>query len=100
MVTQDPKLQEVFPDPPLCAQQYIGQMSKSLKERFSQHLGYVDRNVEATGKHFNLPGHSKSDMGVTVLEKIHSRNVWFREELESTHIRKANSFYKGINLKP
>jgi hypothetical protein len=83
-----------------CGQQYIGQTSKSLKERFRQHLGYVDRNIEATGRHFNLPGHSKSDMGVTVLEKIHSKNVWFREELESTHIRKANSFYKGINLKP
>ena len=85
---------------PRCGQQYIGQTSKSLKERFSQHLGYVDRNIEATGRHFNLPGHSKSDMGVTILEKIHSKNVWFREEIESMHIRKTNSFYKGINLKP
>ena len=83
-----------------CAQQYIGQTSKSLKERFSQHLGYVDRNIEATGKHFNLSGHSTSDMGVTILEKIRSKNVWFREEIESIHIRKTNSFYKGINLKP
>ena len=64
MVTQDPKLQEVFPDLPLCAQQYIAQMRKSLKERFSQHLGYVDRNIEETGKHFNLLGHSKSDIGL------------------------------------
>ena len=83
-----------------CGQQYIGQTSKSLKERASQHLGYVDRNVEATGRHFNLPGHCKSDMQFTAVEKIHSRHVWVREEIESNHIRKANTFYKGINLKP
>ena len=83
-----------------CGQQYIGQTSKSLKERLLQHLGYVDRNVEATGRHFNLPGHSKSDIRATVIEKIHSKEVWCREEIESMHIRKANSFYKGINLKP
>ena len=47
-----------------CGQQYIGQTSRSLRERFSQHCGYVDRNTEATGRHFNLPGHSNSDMSV------------------------------------
>ena len=83
-----------------CGDQYIGQTSKSLKERLRQHLGYVDRNVEATGRHFNLPGHSKSDLKITIVEKIHDRDVWVREEIESMHIRKANTFYKGINLKP
>ena len=85
---------------PRCGQQYIGQTSKSLKERFAQHLGYVDRNVEATGRHFNLPGHSKSDMLVQVVEKIHNKHVWAREEIESIHIRKANTYHKGINNKP
>ena len=83
-----------------CGDQYIGQTSKSLKERLRQHLGYVDRNVEATGRHFNLPGHSKSDLKISIVEKIHDRDVWVREEIESMHIRKANTFYKGINLKP
>ena len=63
-------------------------------------MNYVDRNSEATGKHFNLPGHSKSDMRVTIIDKIHKRDVWTREEIESMHIRKANSYFKGINLKP
>ena len=62
--------------------------------------GYVDKNVEATGRHFNLPGHRKWDLKVTVLEKIHSKEVWMREEIESEHIRKSNSYYKGINLQP
>jgi hypothetical protein len=84
----------------ICGQQYIGQTSKTLRERISQHLGYVDQNVEATGRHFNIPGHSKSDMKATVIEKIHRKDIWCREEIESMHIRKSNSNYKGINLKP
>jgi hypothetical protein len=83
-----------------CGQQYIGQTSRSLRERFSQLCGHVDRNTEATGRHFNLPGHSKSYMSVTVIEKIHSPSVWVREEIESKHIRRANKLCMGINLKP
>jgi hypothetical protein len=81
-------------------QNYIGQTGRTLRERFSQHCNYVDRNSEATGRHFNLPGHCKSDMQVTIIEKIHKREVWTREETESMHIMKANSFFKGINNKP
>ena len=44
-----------------------------------------------------MPGHCKSDMQITVVEKIHSRDVWVKEEIESNHIRKANTFYKDIN---
>ena len=55
-------------------------------ERFAQHFGYVDRNIEATGRYFNLPGHSKSDMSVIIVEKIHNKEVWAREEIESMHI--------------
>ena len=82
-----------------CGQQYIGQTSKSLKERLRQHLGYIGRNMEATGRHFNLPGHNQSDLKITAIEKIHDREVWGREEVEYMHIRKANIYYKGINLK-
>ena len=83
-----------------CRQQYIGQSGRSLRERLSEHLSYVDKNKEATGKHFNLPGHSKWDIKATVLEKVHTREVWVREERESLWIRNCNSFYKGINKKP
>ena len=82
-----------------CRQQYIGTTYRSLRERFKEHLGYVDRNVEATGNHFNLPGHSKWDMKVTVLEKVNSRDLWMREEREHELIRNCNTFYKGINRK-
>ena len=83
-----------------CRQQYIGTTYMSLRERFKEHLlGYVDRNLEATGKHFNLPGHTKWDMKVTVLEKVQSRDLWMREEREHELIRNCNTFYKGMNRK-
>ena len=40
---------------------------------------YVDNNTEATGREFNLPGHSKWDMKATVIEKVHDWEVWVRE---------------------
>ena len=67
--------------------QYIGQTHRILKERFREPLMYVVNDREATGKNLNLPGHSKSDMTVTVLEKVHSRDMWLWEENESEFIR-------------
>ena len=60
----------------------------------------MNKNTKATGRHFNLPGHDKSDLKITIVEKIHDKDIWVREEVESMHIRKSNTFYKGINLKP
>jgi hypothetical protein len=78
----------------------IGQSCRSLRERLSEHLRYIDRNTEATGRHSNLPGHSKWDMKATVLEKVHIREVWVREERETLFIRNSNTYYRGINKKP
>ena len=82
-----------------CKQQHIGQTNRSLRERFREHLSYVENDREATGRHFNPPGHMKSDMTVTVLEKVQSRDVWLKEEKESEFIRNCNSFYKGMKRK-
>ena len=51
-------------------------------------------------RHFNLPGNSKWDMKATVLEKVHDRVVWVREERESLFIRNSNTYYKGMNTEP
>ena len=44
--------------------QYIGETERSLRERFSEHKGYVNtRNMtKSTGIHLNEKGHSISDM--------------------------------------
>ena len=85
-----------------CKEKYIGETERELRERISEHRGYIHNKVksQATGAHFNLPGHSLSDMKVTILEKVKSKDDLYRKERESYHIRKFNTFYRGINRKP
>ena len=81
--------------------QYVGESERSLQDRFSEHRGYVTHQnlTKATGYHFNLPGHSVSDMRVTILEKIHSSDPLVRKEREELFIRQLNTKYKGLNKK-
>ena len=82
-----------------CRMQYIGESERSLQQRFSEHKGYaINKHLtKATGAHFNLPGHSASDMKVTILEKVHSMDPLVRKEREELFIRKFNTKYKGMN---
>ena len=84
-----------------CGDQYIGQTKNSLKDRFLDHLGYARRGEieKATGGHFNLPGHSLSDMSISVLESVKEKNTFYRECRESFHIENFNLQRKGINRK-
>ena len=54
-----------------CKQKYIGETDRELREKISEHRGYIHNKklTQATGAYFNLPGHSLSDMKVTILEK-------------------------------
>ena len=51
--------------------EYIGESERPLSERICEPRGYIFRNDkrQATGDHFNQPGHSLSNMKVLVLEK-------------------------------
>ena len=71
-----------------------------LKERFVEHRGYVRAKMQnkATGKHFNEPGHSVSDMNITVLEKIFNPDPQYRKQREKMWINKFNTRYKGLNI--
>ena len=79
--------------------QYVGESERTLKERFSEHKGYVVNNKlsKATGEHFNQKGHKVSDMTVTVLEKIFSSDPAVRKEREKYFITKMNTCYRGLN---
>ena len=70
-----------------------------LKFRLADHRGYVVNNVttQATGEHFNLPGHSLSDLTVTVLEQTKRKSNTYRKEREHYLIRKFDTYYNGIN---
>ena len=63
---------------PACKQQYIGETHRNIQK--------------ATGKHFNLPGHSLSNMEVLILEKVKINNLQYRKEREEYHIRKFDTF--------
>ena len=85
-----------------CGKRYIGQTERKLKERMSEHRGYVTNRIltEATGLHFNLPGHSIANMTITILEKVKKNDPLYRREREKYLIRKFNTFYKGLNRSP
>ena len=55
---------------------------------------------QATGDHFNLPGHSLSDMKVMVIEKIKVNDEIYRKVRESYHIQKFKTYYRVDNRKP
>ena len=78
---------------------YNGQTGWMLKNRIVEHRGYISNqdSSTATGDHFNLPGHSVSDLTVTVLEQVKKNDQLYREEKEHFFIRKFNCFYNGMN---
>ena len=52
---------------------------------------------QATGEQFNLPGHSISNMKVTIVERVKKNDDQYRKEREKYFINKCNTFYRGIN---
>ena len=70
-----------------------------MKVRIAEHKGYIrNKNVgQPTEIHFNLPGHSLSNMNVTIIEKVRKNYRLYRRERERYHIKKINTFYKGMN---
>ena len=52
-----------------CKQRYIGESDRKLRDRIGEHIGYVKSKKldKATGKHFNMPGHSVANKKVTIL---------------------------------
>ena len=82
-----------------CPQQYIGESERKLRERFLEHKGYANNKntSKSTGAHFNLKGHSSSDMEITIVEKIFSQDPQFRKQREKMFIQKFNTRYRGLN---
>ena len=82
--------------------QYIGETERKLRDRICEHLGYINTKKlnQPAGEPFNLPGHSRSDMKVLILERVLKKESDYRKERESYLIRKFNTFYKGMNKMP
>jgi hypothetical protein len=52
---------------------------------------------KSTGDHFNSPGHSLSDMQVSVIERVKRKGTEYRKEREHFFIRKFDTYYNGLN---
>ena len=82
-----------------CKAQYIGQTKDSLRKRFDKHRGSVTNKdlKKAIGQHYNQPGHSVSDMTITVVEKVYNENLFFRRRREILFMQKFKAKLKGLN---
>ena len=82
-----------------CKERYVGETGRIFKFRLDEHRGYIINKDEsqATGAHFNLPGHSLANMKSTILEQVNIKSDIYRKEREHFFIRKLNTFYQGLN---
>ena len=78
---------------------YIGKTIQTFQKRFSQHRDYIKSNDknEPSGEHFNLPGHSVSDIEGLVIEKVKSNDPFVLKAQEHHYIQKFDSFRNGLN---
>ena len=85
-----------------CKNRYIGESERSLKERISEHKGYIKYNYQdkATGAHFNQKGHTLEHMKVSIIEKVKKQEESYRKERERFFIQKFNTYHQGMNRKP
>ena len=81
-----------------CNLKYIGESERSIKDIISEHI--TKNKSQATGEHFNLPGHSLHDMEAIGLEIVYKKDILYRKERESYLIRKFNTYRTGINKQP
>ena len=85
-----------------CEKRYIGESERSLKDRISEHKGYI-KNMhlkKATGAHFNEKGHGLQHMKVTIIEKVKKMGEIYRKEREKFFIQKFNTYHMGMNRQP
>ena len=85
-----------------CKQRYIGESDRKIRNRLSEHIGYIRTKKlnMATGAHFNSPGHSTSNLTLTIIENVKNCDPNYRKEREKYLIYKFNTFYKSLNRMP
>jgi len=83
-----------------CKVSYVGQTGRPIRKRIEEHLTYIRLNKEATGVHFNLPGHDLSHFQVQVIEHVKPATRTLRETREQFWIQTLGTKEpKGLNRK-
>ena len=60
-----------------CKEKYIGETGQIFKYWLDEHRGYVNikDETQATGAHFNQPGHTLANLQATILELV-NKKLW------------------------
>ena len=84
-----------------CGQRYVGETKRYFRKRLAEHRGYIQNKHldQATGAHFNLPGHSAADMKMTIIEQVNKQCDLYRKKREEYYIRKLDTYNQGMNKK-
>ncbi|XP_065454583.1 uncharacterized protein LOC135984072 [Chrysemys picta bellii] len=78
---------------------YIGQTGQSLRKRINGHKSDIrNHNTQKpVGEHFNLSGHSMTDLRVAILQQKNFKNRLQRETAELELICKLDTINSGLN---
>ena len=77
---------------------YCGKTSGDGATRFSQHKSDVNnKRDKAVSEHFNLPGHSSSDMRFLPFESVAGGDATLLASREQYWIKKKGTFETGLN---
>jgi hypothetical protein len=85
-----------------CNKQYIGESGNSANLRFRGHDQDIRENLgfKPVSNHFNLAGHSRSDVTITLLRKIQTGEHNRRKRAEDVLIRQFGTYFPvGLNIK-
>ena len=83
---------------PTLPYQYIGQTSRTLRERFGEHRRGIQNNTdESVPIHFNLPKHTLNDVQLIPILHINNNRDSIRLSMEHHLIEKAGTLQNGIN---
>ena len=78
--------------------QYIGQTSRTLRERFGEHRRGIQNNTdESVPIHFNQPKHTLNDVQLIPILHINNNRDSIRLSMEQHLIEKAGTLQNGIN---
>ena len=79
-----------------CGIQYVGMTKNALQKRFTSHRCDIkNKKKTSVAKHFNLPGHSKEDLTIMIIDQ--EDNVKKLRKRERDWINKLETKTHGLN---
>ena len=98
IILQDRRCKRCIKRDPTLPCQYIGQTSRTLRERFREHRRGIQNNIdESVPIHFNQPKHTLNDVQLIPILHLNNDRDSNRLSMEQHLIEKAGTLQNGIN---